>query len=80
MMLSLFGSFIAIGCWYVCLPVHSLSLYDGNKGFLECVDVQKILNTKNKRPITHKVITMMNIVLFDVTSSDCLLISLNSFR
>ena len=69
MMLSLFGSFVAFGWWYVCLLVHSLNLYDGNNGFLECVDVQKILNMKNRRPITHKVITMIKIVLFDVISS-----------
>ena len=79
MMLSLFGSFVAVGWWYVCILVHSLNLYDGNNGFLECVDVQKILNMKNRRPITHNVITMIKIVLFDVTSSVSLLISLNCF-
>ena len=30
-----------IGSWNLCLLVHSLILYEGNKGFLECVDVQK---------------------------------------
>ena len=32
------------------LLVHSLILYEGNSGFLGSVDMQKILNTKKRRP------------------------------
>ena len=77
MMLSLFGSFIVVGWWYVLFLVHSLSLYVGNNGFLECVDVKQILNTKNRSPITHNVMTLVTIVFVDVIVKASSLMSLS---
>ena len=80
MIFSLLGSFVAVCWWYMLFLVHSLSLYDGNIGFLECVDVKHILNTKNRSPISHNVWITVKIVFVDVTVSVTLLVSLNFSR